>query len=90
MLNDELVVSREEFELVVRALSLRIQILTELFSVTTASLGAKGIISAEHFQEILATSRRSPTHEKLKQALAALQGFESTRNVLKDFEGPLQ
>jgi len=83
-------VSREEFELVVRALSLRIQKQAELFSVTTAMLSAKGIITSQQFQEILAVSQRSPTSEKLKQALADLQGFEAIRNVLKDFEGPLQ
>jgi hypothetical protein len=84
------VVSREEFELVVRTLVLRIQSLTELVSVTTAKLSAKGVISAAEFQEILERCQRTKTAEKLTQALAALQGFEAIRNVLKDFEGPLQ
>ena len=83
-------VSREEFERVVRVLSLRINGLAELLTAIIASLGTRTILDPAQIQAIVKNAGGSDNGEKLKKALADLQGFEAIRNILKDFEGPLQ
>jgi len=80
-------VSREEFELVVRVLMLKIQTLTEMIALCAVKLP---ITQAQVDNEILARSQRTGTSAKMKEAVAALHKFESVRDILKDFEGPLQ
>jgi len=86
---DQDTVPRQEFELTVRALVLRIQMLAEVVAVTTATL-ANRVVNQAEFDQMLVKSRRSGTSAKLKQALSDLQRFEAIRNVLRDFEGPPQ
>jgi len=83
-------VSREEFERVVQVLLLRIQALAELWSNTSAIFAVKGTISPEELQAVVNGAGRTETGQKLKRALADLEGFEAIRNVLRAFEGPLQ
>jgi hypothetical protein len=83
-------VSREELELVVKALVLQTQKLAELLSVTIAELVRTKVVSPETAQEIVSRSRRSPTAAKLKDALAKLQDLKTIQDVLRNLEGPLQ
>jgi hypothetical protein len=78
--------TRQELNLVFRLLLAKIQQHAELMSGLTADLTAKGIISPEEFQAILAQAAESPIAAKAKRAAENLKEFLTIHNIDQLFQ----
>jgi alkylhydroperoxidase/carboxymuconolactone decarboxylase family protein YurZ len=83
-------VSREELEEIVTALTLQTQLLSETLGVVIAMMCSKLGVTEQEVRETMAQAARSGTGQKLKEAREKLHSSEAIRNVLRTFQGPLQ
>ncbi len=83
-------VSHEEFELAVSVLTLQLQKTQEIVFAVLMALASKSGVTLEEVQAAMKRTQNTKTAEKLHDVLQKLQRFASIRNVLRDFEGPLQ